>query len=95
MKLSPALLLGNTPSFSIVAAQSIFTSAVVAGIGGFATTILFLFCAPNIKTLFSLHAPQPFVLIYTSALGRGGGTFMTVLAVVSTLFVSQIIIGNG
>ncbi|KAG8776951.1 hypothetical protein FRC12_000613 [Ceratobasidium sp. 428] len=82
----------ETKNASIVAAQSIFTSALAAGIGGFATTILFLFCSPDIKTLFSLHAPQPFVLIYTMALGRGGGTFMTILAVISTLCTHSVIV---
>ncbi|CAE6488713.1 unnamed protein product [Rhizoctonia solani] len=82
----------ETVNASVVAAQSIFTSAIAAGIGGFVTTILFLFCAPDINTLFSLHAPQPFVLIYTSALGRSGGTFMTLLAVISTLFTHSVIV---
>ncbi|KAG8722957.1 hypothetical protein FRC09_005393 [Ceratobasidium sp. 395] len=85
------MLIPNT-QLSIVAAQSIFTSALAAGIGGFATTILFLFCSPDIKTLFSLHAPQPFVLIYTMALGRGGGTLMTILAVISTLCTHSVIV---
>ncbi|KAB5588042.1 Thiamine transporter thi9 [Ceratobasidium theobromae] len=82
----------ETKNASVVAAQSIFTSAVTSGIGGFIVTILFLFCTPDFDTLFSLNAPQPFVLIYTSALGRGGGTFMTVLAVVSALLSNCIVV---
>ncbi|KAG8712897.1 hypothetical protein FRC09_019347 [Ceratobasidium sp. 395] len=77
----------ETKNARVVAAQSIFTSAIATSITGFITTILFLFCRPDIETLFSLNAPQPFVLIYTLALGRGGGTFMTVLAILSTLLI--------
>ncbi|KAG8718496.1 hypothetical protein FRC08_005140 [Ceratobasidium sp. 394] len=80
----------ETKNASVVAAQSIFTSTIVSGIGGYVTTILFLFCTPDIDTLFSLNAPQPFVLIYTLALGRGGGTFMTILAVASAILTHSI-----
>ena len=78
------------PSFptSTVAARSIFTSAVATVVGGFLTTIVFLFCTPDIETLLSLNAPQPFVLLYSMALGRGGSVVMTALASISTMFVS-------
>ncbi|KAG9093412.1 hypothetical protein FS749_014419 [Ceratobasidium sp. UAMH 11750] len=82
----------ETKDASVVAAQSIFTSAITTSVGGFITTILFLFCTPDVNTLFSLNAPQPFVLIYTWALGRGGGTFMTVLAVISAQLSHSIIV---
>jgi hypothetical protein len=50
--------------------------------------ILFLFCTPA-DTTFILTAPQPFVLVYTQALGRGGATFMTILATLGLIMVSQ------
>lgn len=74
---------------SIVVARSIFKNAIAAGASGLTIMIIFLFCSPNIKTLFTINAPQPFVFIYTMALGRGGGTAMTVITSLSTLFVSH------
>lgn len=73
---------------SVVAARSIFTSAIATGIGGFITIIVFLFCTPDIPTLLSFNAPQPFVIIYTMALGRGGAAFMTALAAFQLAIVS-------
>lgn len=73
---------------STVAARSIFRSAVATTIGAFVTIIVFLFCTPSIETLFSLSAPQPFILIYAMALGRGGAVFMTIIATVSVVLVS-------
>jgi len=81
----------ETKHASTVAAHSIFRSAVASGLGGMITTILFLFCTPPIKTLFSLDAPQPFVIIYSMALGRGGSVVMTVIAAFSALFSATIL----
>jgi hypothetical protein len=74
---------------SIVAARGIFSSAVATGVLGFATAILFLFCTPDLDTLFSLEAPQPFVQIYALALGKGGAVFMTILAILGLCLVSK------
>ena len=63
------------------------TSAIVTGVLGFATTILFLFCTPDLDTLFSLDAPQPFVQLYALALGRPGSIIMTVIATVGLILV--------
>ena len=60
---------------------------MATGTLGFATTILFLFCTPDLDTLFSLNAPQPFVQLYALALGRGPSIFMTVLAVLGLILV--------
>ena len=57
---------------------------------GFLTTILFLFCTPDLDTLFSLDAPQPFVQIYALALGRGPSVFMTIIAVLGLILVNPI-----
>ena len=74
--------------FRVVAARGIFGSAVATGICGFATAILFLFCTPNLDTLFALEAPQPFVQIYAMALGRGGAVVMTIIAVIGLIMVN-------
>lgn len=73
---------------SVVAGKGILTSAFATGVLGFVTAILFLFCTPDLDTLFSLQAPQPFVLIYAMALGKGPSVFMTILAAVGLILVS-------
>jgi hypothetical protein len=76
-----------TSVLSIVAARGIWTSAVATGVCGFLTMILFLFCTPA-DTESILNAPQPFVLVYAQALGRGGATFLTLLATLGLILVS-------
>lgn len=61
---------------------------MATGVLGFATTILFLFCTPDLDTLFALDAPQPFVQLYALALGRGGSIVMTVIATLGLILVS-------
>jgi translation initiation factor 5B len=73
---------------SVTAGRGILTSAIATGLLGFATAILFLFCTPDLDTVFALDAPQPFVQIYALALGKGGSIFMTVIAVVGLIMVS-------
>ncbi|KAG8919363.1 hypothetical protein FRC03_001638 [Tulasnella sp. 419] len=85
----------ETKDASIVAARSMLRNVLASAIGGFVTTLVFLFCTPDIETLFSLQAPQPFVLIYSMALGRGGGTFMTVLATITCLLTCCVVILTG
>ncbi|KAG8891962.1 hypothetical protein FRB99_003215 [Tulasnella sp. 403] len=82
----------ETKNASVVAARGLFTSAVATGVFGFATTILFLFCTPDLDTLFSLGAPQPFVQIYALALGRGASIFMTILAALGLIMNTSIAI---
>jgi len=65
---------------------------VATGVLGFVTAILFLFCTPDLDTLFSLGAPQPFVQIYALALGKGGSVFMTVVAVIGLMLNTSIAI---
>lgn len=64
------------------------SSVIATGVFGFATTILFLFCTPDLDTLFALNAPQPFVQIYAMALGKPGSIFMTIIAVLGLILVS-------
>jgi len=71
----------ETKHASVVAAKGILTSAAATSVLGFAATILFLFCTPDLNILFALPAPQPFVQLYAMALGKGGSIFMTIVAV--------------
>ncbi|KAI0959235.1 hypothetical protein AcW1_004115 [Taiwanofungus camphoratus] len=75
----------ETQNASVVAARGILWSAIATGCLGFATTILFLFCTPDLDTLFALEAPQPFVQLYALALGKGGSIFMTIIAAVGLI----------
>ncbi|KDQ18634.1 hypothetical protein BOTBODRAFT_171439 [Botryobasidium botryosum FD-172 SS1] len=82
----------ETEDASHVAARSIFTSVIAIGVCGFATTILFLFCAPlnSEQNSTLVNSAQPFVVIYGMALGRGGATFMAVLAAIDILFSNSV-----
>ena len=79
--------IGIDPSFSVVAGRGILSSAIATGVLGFATTLLFLFCTPDLDTLFSLDAPQPFVQLYALALGKPGSIVMTIIASVGLMLV--------
>lgn len=80
-------LAGNV--LSVVAPRGIFRSTIATGVLGFVTSILFLFCTPDFKTLFALDAPQPFVQMYLLAFGRGGALFMSILAIVELTLVRR------
>ncbi|KIK98162.1 hypothetical protein PAXRUDRAFT_824178 [Paxillus rubicundulus Ve08.2h10] len=75
----------ETKNASVIAAKGILSSAIATGVLGFITTILFLFCTPDLDTVFSLNAPQPFVQIYALALGKKASIFMTTLAVLGLI----------
>jgi amino acid transporter len=53
---------------------------------GFPVVILFLFCLPDLNTLYSFTGPQPFVQIYALALGRGGHVVMNVVCIIGLIF---------
>ena len=72
-----------------MAGKGILSSAAATGILGFITAILFLFCTPDLDTLFSLDAPQPFVQLYALALGKKASIFMTIIAVLGLIVVSS------
>ena len=83
------LVLTTTFTFySIIAGKGILTSAIATGVLGFLTTLLFLFCIPDLETFFALDAPQPFVQLYALALGKGPSVFMTIIAVIGLIMVS-------
>lgn len=74
----------------VVAGKGILSSAVATGILGFVTAILFLFCTPDLDTLFAIEAPQPFVQIYAMALGKKGSIIMTIIAVIGLILVRSL-----
>jgi translation initiation factor 5B len=85
---SSRLTIFQPPTTSrVVAARSVFASGVFVMVCQFVAIIIYLFCAPAPQVLFTLDAPQPFVLVYQLALGRGGATFMAVLSTLSYVFV--------
>jgi translation initiation factor 5B len=73
--------------YSIIAGKGMLTSAFATCLLGFGATILFLFCTPDLDTLFSLQAPQPFVLIYAQAVGKAGSVVLTIIAVLTLIVV--------
>ncbi|KZV62562.1 amino acid transporter [Peniophora sp. CONT] len=75
----------ETKHASVTAARGIIWSCIATGICGFAATLLFLFCTPDLDTVFALGAPQPFVQIYALALGKKASIFMTILAVLGLI----------
>lgn len=76
----------ETKDASLTAAKGIFSSAVVSGVLGFPIVILFLFCTPDLDTLYSFGAPQPFLNLYDLALGRGGQIVMNVVCILGLIF---------
>ena len=74
-------------NYSVVAGRGIITSAIATGVLGFITTILFLFCIPELDAFFALDAPQPFVQLYALAFGKGPSIFMTIIAVIGLIMV--------
>ncbi|KAI0250560.1 amino acid transporter [Lactifluus subvellereus] len=75
----------ETKHANVVAARGIISSAIATGVLGFITTILFLFCIPDLDTFFALDAPQPFVQLYALALGKGPSIFMTIIAAIGLI----------
>jgi translation initiation factor 5B len=71
----------------VIAGRGILTSVIATGLLGFITAILFLFCTPDLDTIFALDAPQPFIQIYALALGKGGSIIMTIIAVIGLTIV--------
>lgn len=77
----------ETKDASLTAAKGIFSSAVASAVLGFPIVILFLFCTPDLNTLYSLGAPQPFVSLYALTLGQGGQVVMVVVCLLGLIFV--------
>jgi amino acid transporter len=77
----------ETKNASLVAARGVFWSAVASGLMGFPIVILFLFCVPDLDTLFSFHSPQPFVNLYSLALGQNAHCVMNTVAILGLILV--------
>ncbi|GAA6004927.1 hypothetical protein JCM10207_008454 [Rhodosporidiobolus poonsookiae] len=75
----------ETKNASLASARGMFWSCVASGVLAFPLLILFLFCSPDLDTLFGIYTPQPFVTIYQLALGRGGQMVMTLVAIFGLL----------
>ncbi|KAK5131347.1 hypothetical protein LTR08_001013 [Meristemomyces frigidus] len=76
----------ETKNANVVAARGIFWSAVASAVIGFPLVILFLFCLPDLETLYSFGAPQPFVEIYALTMGRRGHVIMNVVCIIGLIF---------
>ncbi|KAI0062014.1 amino acid transporter [Artomyces pyxidatus] len=82
----------ETKHANVTAGRAIISSVIATGVLGLATAILFLFCTPDLDTVFALDAPQPFVQIYALALGKGPSIFMTVIAVIGLIMNTSVCI---
>lgn len=71
----------ETKNASITAARGIFWSCFISAVLGTPVIFLYLACSPDIDVMFSLDAPQPFVVLYSLALGKGGQLVMVIIAV--------------
>lgn len=83
---APGHVSEETKNASYTTSRAIFWSAVASALIGFPLVILFLFCLPDLDTLYSYEAPQPFVLIYASSMGQGGHVFMNVICIIGLIF---------
>ncbi|KAI0056628.1 amino acid transporter [Artomyces pyxidatus] len=79
----------ETKHANVIAGRGLLTSVLATAVLGFATTILFLFCTPDLDTVFALNAPQPFIQIYALALGKGPSIFMTAIAAINNFTVDK------
>jgi amino acid transporter len=75
----------ETVNASVTAAKAVFSSAAASAILGFPIVILFLFCTPDLNTLYNFGGPQPFMLLYDMALGRGGQVVMCVICIIALM----------
>ena len=82
---APGHISEETKDASLTAARGIFWSAVASAASGFPIIILFLFCTPDLDTLYSYGAPQPFLNLYALTLGRGGHIVMNIVCIVGLL----------
>ena len=82
---APGHISEETQDASLTAARGIWWSTVASAASGFPIIILFLFCTPDLNTLYSYGAPQPFVNLYAIALGRGGHIVMNIVGLIGLL----------
>ncbi|EMR09614.1 hypothetical protein PNEG_02197 [Pneumocystis murina B123] len=82
---APGHIAEETKNASLAAARSIFISAFVTGLFGLPIVFLFIFCSPKLDVLFSLDVPQPFVYLYSLALGKKAHVFLNLIVVLGHL----------
>ncbi|QIX01552.1 hypothetical protein AMS68_007069 [Peltaster fructicola] len=75
----------ETKNASYTASRGVFWSAVASAVIGFPLVILFLFCLPDLDTLYSYEAPQPFVLIYAESMGNAH-VIMNIVCILGLIF---------
>lgn len=78
---APGHISEETKNASLTAARGIFSSVIVSGSLGFFVVLLFLYCTPDLSTLYSFASPQPFTSLYALTLGQGGHVVMTVVCI--------------
>lgn len=74
----------ETKNASHQAAKGLFASAVASLLNQLPLIIIFLYCTPDLDTLFSFDAPQPMVNFYALAVGNRSQIVLTVIAILST-----------
>jgi amino acid transporter len=85
----------ETKNASLAAARGVFYSALASAIMGFPMLILFLFCAPDLNTLFSFNSPQPFVNLYALALGQHAHCVMNTVAILGLVLVLTFLVTSS
>ncbi|KAJ5111494.1 hypothetical protein N7532_002029 [Penicillium argentinense] len=80
----------ETISAKKAAAQGVFWATVASAVCGFPIIVLFLFCMPSIETFYDTSAPQPFINMYSMALGPRAHVVMTVVSMIGSILNTSI-----
>ncbi|KAL1999790.1 hypothetical protein VTN02DRAFT_3977 [Thermoascus thermophilus] len=72
------------------AAKGVFWSTVASALCGFPIIILFLFCMPPIDTFYDTKAPQPFINMYSLALGHHAHVVATIISMIGAILNTSI-----
>jgi translation initiation factor 5B len=73
----------------VTAGRGILMSIMANGFFEFLMIMLFLFCTPDLNIVLALDAPQPFIQIYSLALGKSSSIVMTTIAAISLVMVNS------
>ncbi|KAI9730325.1 MAG: hypothetical protein M1818_008228 [Claussenomyces sp. TS43310] len=80
----------ETISAKKAAARGVFWATVASAICGFPIILVFLFCMPPIEEFYSTGAPQPFINMYSLALGPHAHVVATVIAMIGAILNTSI-----
>lgn len=80
----------ETVSAKKSAAKGVFWATVASALCGFPIIILFLFCMPPIDTFYNTKAPQPFINMYSLALGPHAHVVATIIAMMGAILNTSI-----